>query len=330
MRRSNACASWRHNCARRASLAIRCRWACRPTWMPPLPKAPRSCAWGRQFLVNAKQFNKSFDSGRKHMLKIGFIGGGNMAAALISGLAGQLTAGENIHVIDLNADALAQLQQQFGVTTATVPNAALNQCDVIVLAVKPQQMRAVVASIKPFVSQQLLVSIAAGIRSADLARWLDGHPAIVRAMPNTPALIGKGITGVVASAGVSPAQRATADVILCAVGTTVWLTDEEQINAVTAVSGSGPAYVFYFMEAMQQAAAELGLTPAQGIELAKATFAGSAEPVSLLRERVTSKGGTTYAALTSMEDAGVKQSIVKALAAAAARGRELGEEFGKD
>jgi len=271
------------------------------------------------------------------MLKIGFIGGGNMAAALISGLAGQLTAGQNIHVIDLNPDALAQLQQQFGVTTATTPDAALSQCDVIVLAVKPQQMRAVVALIKPFVGQQLLVSIAAGIRSADLARWLGGHRAVVRAMPNTPALIGKGIAGVVASAGVSQAQRATADAILCAVGTTVWLTDEDQIDAVTAVSGSGPAYVFYFMEAMQQAAAELGLTPEQGIELAKATFAGatelalrSSEPVSLLRERVTSKGGTTYAALTSMEDAGVKQSIIKALHAAAARGKELGEEFGKD
>jgi len=156
-------------------------------------------------------------------------------------------------------------------------------------------------------------------------------------MPNTPGLVGKGITGMVALTGVSPQQRATADAILRAVGETVWLDEETQIDAVTAISGSGPAYVFYFLEAMEQAAVELGLSSEQGRKLAQATFAGASalasqsdEPLSLLRERVTSKGGTTYAALTSMENAGVRQSIVKALHAAALRGAELGDEFGKN
>ena len=270
-------------------------------------------------------------------MKIAFIGGGNMAAALISGLAGQLTAGSNIHVVDLNADALAQLQQQFGVSTALQADAALRQCEVIILAVKPQQMRAVATAIAPWLGTQLVISIAAGIRSDDLSRWLGGHAAIVRAMPNTPALIAKGITGVFAAAGVSQEQRVAAEAILRAVGGTVWLSEEALIDAVTAVSGSGPAYVFYFLEAMQQAAGELGLTPEQGLELARATFAGatelavrSSEPVAVLRERVTSKGGTTYAALASMEHDGVAAGIVRALHAAALRGKELGEEFGRD
>lgn len=272
-------------------------------------------------------------------LKIAFVGGGNMAAALIAGLAGKLTAGENIHVIDPHAPALEKLQAQHGVTTAPAADDALRAADVIVLAVKPQSMREVAAQLLPFLDTAkgaLVLTIAAGIRSVDLARWLGDYPAIVRCMPNTPALIGMGITGMVASSGVSTAQRAQADAILAAVGTTVWLDDEEKIDPVTAISGSGPAYVFYFIEAMQQAARELGLTPEQGTQLAIATFTGAAqlaanssEPASVLRERVTSKGGTTYAALTSMEESGVKAAIVKGIKAAAARGRELGEELGK-
>lgn len=270
-------------------------------------------------------------------LKIAFIGGGNMATALIGGLAGKLTAGANIHVVDPNAEALGRLQQQFGVTTAQQIDAALANADVIVLSVKPQQMKEVVAALQPHVNSQLILSIAAGIRAVDLSRWMNGHTAIVRTMPNTPALIGKGITGMVAMTGVSPAQRDAADAIMRAVGATVWLSDESLIDPVTAVSGSGPAYVFYFIEAMQQAAQEMGLSAEQGNELAIATFVGasqlaaqSQDPVSVLRERVTSKGGTTYAALTSMEASGVKDAIGKALKAAAARGKELGEEFGKD
>ena len=270
-------------------------------------------------------------------LKIGFIGGGNMATALIGGLAGKLTDGANIHVVDINAGARENLEQQFGVTSAQQIGAALEQANVIVLAVKPQQMKDVLAQLKPHLSSQLVLSIAAGIRAVDLSRWLGGHTAIVRTMPNMAALIGRGITGMVALAGVSDAQRAAADAIMRAVGATVWLDDEALIDPVTAVSGSGPAYVFYFIEAMQQAALEMGLSAEQGTQLAIATFVGasqlaaqSSEPISLLRERVTSKGGTTYAALTSMEASGVKASIVIALKAAAARGKELGEEFGRD
>jgi pyrroline-5-carboxylate reductase len=272
-------------------------------------------------------------------LKIAFIGGGNMATALVGGLAGKVTErGANIHVVDVNPDSLQKLQQQFGVTTATEFTARLSQCDVIVLAIKPQQAREAVAALQPFIgAHQLILSIVAGIRIADLSRWLDGHEAIVRSMPNTPALIGKGISGVSASDKVSTLQRAQADSILRAVGSTVWVDSEDKIDAVTAVSGSGPAYVFYFLEAMEQAALEMGLSSDEGMELAKATFAGatelaqrSDEPVSLLRERVTSKGGTTYAALVSLEQSGVKAAIVTALKAAAARGKELGDEFGKD
>ena len=271
-------------------------------------------------------------------MKIAFIGGGNMASALIAGLAGKLTAGADIHVVDPNPASLAKLNQQYGVTTASAADAAVGAADVIVLAIKPQSMREVAAQLLPLLDrakQTLIVSVAAGIRSADLSRWLDGYGAIVRCMPNTPALIGMGITGMVASAGVSTEQKQTADDILRAVGPTVWLDDESKIDAVTAVSGSGPAYVFYFIEAMQQAAQELGLSAEQGTQLALATFAGaaqlanqSAEPVSLLRERVTSKGGTTYAALTSMDDSGVKAAIVTAVKAAAARGKEMGDELG--
>lgn len=269
-------------------------------------------------------------------MKIAFIGGGNMATALIAGLAGQLPEG-SLHVVDPNAEALERLQRDFGVSTAAAIGPEVGDSEVVVLAVKPQQMREVASALAPRLRGQLVLSIAAGIRIADLARWLGGHEAIVRAMPNTPALIGKGIAGMAAGGGVSPAQREAADQVMRAVGQTVWLEDEAQIDPVTAVSGSGPAYVFFFLEAMQQAAAEMGLTPEQGRELALATFTGAAqlaersqEPVEVLRQRVTSKGGTTHAAITSMEAAGVKEAIVAAMKAAAARGRELGEELGKD
>ncbi|GIZ52944.1 pyrroline-5-carboxylate reductase [Noviherbaspirillum aridicola] len=269
-------------------------------------------------------------------LKIAFIGGGNMAGALIGGLAGKLTAGANIHVVDPNPATLEKLSQQFGVSTAGAIGEVVAACDMVVLAVKPQQMKEVVAALQPRLRSQVIVSVAAGVRASDLSRMLGGHGAIVRTMPNTPALIGKGMTGMAALPGVSPAQRDAAEAVMRAVGKTLWVSDEALLDPVTAVSGSGPAYVFYFIEAMQQAAQEMGLSAEQGVELAIATFVGAAqlaadsdEPVSLLRERVTSKGGTTYAALTSMESDGVKQSIVKALKAAAARGKEMGDEFGR-
>jgi pyrroline-5-carboxylate reductase len=270
-------------------------------------------------------------------MKITFIGGGNMATALIAGLAGTLTPASNIHVVDPNPEALERARAGYGVSTATQIDAQVAGSEVVVLAVKPQQMREVAALLKPHLSRQLVLSIAAGIRGADLSRWLGGYGAIVRCMPNTPALVGQGITGMVAMAGVSEQQKQAADSILRAVGKTVWLDDESLIDPVTAVSGSGPAYVFYFLEAMQQAAVEMGLSAGQGKELALETFLGAAQlaaqsddPLEVLRQKVTSKGGTTYAAITSMEQSGVKGAIIDAMKAAAARGRELGDELGRD
>jgi len=270
-------------------------------------------------------------------MKISFIGGGNMATALIAGLAGKLAAGSDIHVVDPNLEALARLHAAYGVGTAPEIGAEVAAGEVIVLAVKPQQMRDVALRLQSQLQNRpLVLSIAAGIRGADLSRWLGGYGAIVRTMPNTPALIGQGITGMVAMAGVSEAQRQAADRILQAVGQTVWLETEDLIDPVTAVSGSGPAYVFFFLEAMQQAAVEMGLSSEQGRALALATFTGAAqlaaqsdEPAEVLRQRVTSKGGTTHAAIASMEAAGVKQAIVAAMKAAAARGRALGQEMGE-
>jgi pyrroline-5-carboxylate reductase len=270
-------------------------------------------------------------------MKISFIGGGNMATALIAGLVGKVPQPGDIHVVDPNPEALNKLHTQYGVDTAPAIGDAVAASSVIVLAVKPQQMREVAAQLQPHLAgQPLLLSIAAGIRGADLARWLDGYGAIVRAMPNTPALIKKGITGMVAMADVSADQKELADEVMRAVGDTLWLEDESQIDAVTAVSGSGPAYVFYFLEAMQQAATEMGLAPEEGKQLALATFMGAArlaaqsdEELAVLRQRVTSKGGTTHAAITSMEAAGVKAAIIEAMKAAQARGRELGDELGK-
>jgi pyrroline-5-carboxylate reductase len=269
-------------------------------------------------------------------MKIAFIGGGNMATALIAGLA--KVGGTQVHVVDPNPEALARLAAQYGATTAGGIDGAVADVDVIVLAVKPQQMREVAGTLAPHLTGgPLVLSIAAGIRGTDLSRWLGGYGAIVRAMPNTPALIKQGITGLVALAGVSEAQRKAADEVLRAVGQTVWLIDEALIDPVTAVSGSGPAYVFYCLEAMVAAAQEMGLSAEQGRELALATFSGatqlaaqSDESLDVLRQRVTSKGGTTHAAITSMEAAGVKEAIVAAMKAAAARGRELGDELGKD
>ena len=264
-------------------------------------------------------------------VKIAFIGGGNMAQALIGGLADKLTAAANIHVVDINEAALAALRDKFGVSTATAAGDAVAASDVIVLSVKPQQMREVVATLKPLVKQQLVLSIAAGIRAADLSRWLNGHTAIVRTMPNTPALVGKGITGAVAMGGVSASQQQTADAILRAVGDTVWLDDEGKIDAVTALSGSGPAYVFLLVEAMAAAGAKIGLAPEMAMQLARATVAGSgellrqsAEPASQLRVNVTSPGGTTAAALQVLMAAdGIQPVFDKALAAASARSKEL-------
>ena len=211
-------------------------------------------------------------------------------------------------------------------------------CVVGAFAVKPQHLREAAAKSGLAHNANLIVSIAAGVRLANLSKWLKGHTRLVRAMPNTPALIGEGVTGLYAfSPDVTREQRDQAETILGAVGATVWLTDESQMDAVTAISGSGPAYVFYFIEAVEEAARELGLPVQIAHRLVLDTFTGAAklaatspDPVAVLRERVTSKGGTTERALASMATDAVKQAIIRAIHAANERGRELGEELGRE
>ncbi|MCG2575495.1 pyrroline-5-carboxylate reductase [Dechloromonas sp. XY25] len=268
-------------------------------------------------------------------MKIVFLGGGNMANALIGGMVKQGFAATDIDVIDLGAEARAKLAASYGVTCHAGAETAPASPDILVLAVKPQQMKEAVAPLAGKLGNALVISIAAGLDMAALSRWLGGHRTIVRCMPNTPALIGAGITGLCARPEVSAEQRAAADRVLKAVGTTVWIDDEAKIDGVTAISGSGPAYVFLFIEALQQAAAELGFTPEQGRQLAIETVHGAAalaalssEPASTLRERVTSKGGTTEAALKVMAEKGVKEGIVAGCKAAEARGQELGKILG--
>jgi pyrroline-5-carboxylate reductase len=274
-------------------------------------------------------------------MKITFIGGGNMAAALIGGLKKRGFSAAGIQVVEPIAEARERLTNSFGVRCAPAVDAAALNCEVLVLAVKPQQMRDALA---PFREQfagrlqgQLVVSIAAGLRLTDLGRWLGGHRRVVRTMPNTPALIGAGVTGLCADASVDREGRETAEKILAAVGRTVWIDDEAQMDAVTAVSGSGPAYVFYFIEAIDQAARHLGFSAEAARLLAVDTFLGAArlaessgDPISLLRERVTSKGGTTEAALKSFDADGLREAIERGVRAAAERGRELGDLLGRD
>ena len=269
-------------------------------------------------------------------MSILFLGGGNMATALIGGLLQQGFQAGNVRVVDVMEPARHNIERQFGVRTLAVIDSAVTE-DTVVLAVKPQQMREVAKNLRSSLRGQLVISIAAGIRTADLARWLGGHDRIVRAMPNTPALIRSGVAGLFAGPAVEREDRDRAERILGAVGGVVWVRNETDMDAVTAISGSGPAYVFYFIEALEQAALQLGLDATQAHQLAIGTFAGSArlaagsdEPVSELRARVTSKAGTTEAALKSMEANQIKHRIVDAVHAAATRSSELGEEFGKN
>jgi len=270
-------------------------------------------------------------------MKITFLGGGNMANALVGGLLGKGFAATDIGVIELNADNRAKLEATYGIRTYASTDADALACDVVVLAVKPQQMKAACTPMQPHLDRQLIVSIAAGLRLADLSRWLGGHRLLVRTMPNTPALISAGITGLYAPPEVDAERRAAAEQVMQAVGSTFWVDDETRMDSVTAISGSGPAYVFLFIEALQQAAADLGFPPEQARQLAIETTLGAArlaeqssEPASILRERVTSKGGTTEAALNTMAERGVLPGIVAGIVSADRRGRELGEQLGKD
>lgn len=263
---------------------------------------------------------------------IAFIGGGNMARSLIAGLVRQGTAAADIHVaepVDALRDALAA---DFGVTTYATASEAAAQASAWVLAVKPQVLREVCASLQPVAAAQrpLLVSIAAGITSSQLDRWLGGDIAVVRAMPNTPALLGAGVTGLFATAQVSDDQRAQADRVLSSTGRTVWVDDEALMDSVTAVSGSGPAYVFLLAEAMEAAGIAQGLPAEAARTLVQQTLLGASrmldeagEAPAELRRRVTSPGGTTQAAIEAFQAGGFEALVAKALAAAQARGREL-------
>jgi pyrroline-5-carboxylate reductase len=270
-------------------------------------------------------------------VKVTFIGGGNMGAAIIGGLVARGFPAADITVIEPGATARESLASRFGVGVREAAGPDMTAADALVLAVKPQQMREAVKPLLPLAPSTVVVTIAAGIRIADLARWLGGHAAIVRAMPNTPALVHAGVTGLFAAGAVGAEGRARAEELLGAVGETVWLPREEDLDAVTAVSGSGPAYVFYFIEALEQAGVELGLAPEAARTLALGTFLGAAklakargENPAVLRAQVTSKGGTTERALGEMEKAAVKARFVEAVKAACARSRELGEQFGRD
>ena len=265
---------------------------------------------------------------------IAFIGGGNMASAIIGGLLKRGMAAGNIQVVEPLEEQRLKLMQQFNVHPRETPNPSLASADMVVWAVKPQTFKDAALRARFHTKTALHLSVAAGIRSDSIAHWL-GTERVVRAMPNTPALIGQGMTALFARPAATPADRALVNNVIQTTGEHLWLDDEAQLDAVTALSGSGPAYVFYFIEAMVEAGMGMGLSQAHAHQLAVGTFVGasalaraSSEPPDVLRDRVTSKGGTTHAALRSMEQDNVKTLFVRAMHAAKQRARELGDEFG--
>ena len=266
--------------------------------------------------------------------RIAFIGGGNMASAVIGGLIRRGLPPAQIQVIEPFEAARAHLAQQHGVQAQASAEGGIAPADLIVWAVKPQSFRDAAAPVAAHAGQALQLSVMAGIRAGDIAA-ATGSARVVRCMPNTPALVGKGMSGLFAAPTVTPEDRALAESVVAGTGEVLWVEHEKQLDAVTALSGSGPAYVFYFLEAMQQAGTSLGLSAEQARRLAIGTFAGgsalakdSPEALSTLRERVTSKGGTTYAALTVLQQAQVADTFVRAMQAADQRAAELGDEFG--
>ncbi len=266
---------------------------------------------------------------------IAFIGGGNMASAIIGGLIRQGMRPEQITVVEPFEETAAKLQRDFGITALPAANPALAQAQLVVWAVKPQLFSEAAAPVMPFTRQALHLSVAAGIRTDSISRWV-GTDRVVRCMPNTPALVGQGMTALYPCPTVTEEDKALVAQVVGTTGQYLWVAQESQLDAVTALSGSGPAYVFYFLEAMTEAGVGMGLSPAQAYQLAVATFSGAAslaaastETPEVLRQRVTSKGGTTYAALTAMESSGVKPAFIQAMQAAELRARELGDEFGK-
>lgn len=266
---------------------------------------------------------------------LAFIGGGNMASAIIGGLRRQGVAVQSIQVVEPLAEQRERLRSQWDVHVLAHADASLARAELVVWAVKPQACAQAAQQAGPHTAGALHLSVAAGITTDSMAAWL-GSQRIVRAMPNTPALVGRGITGLFARPAVSVQEKQSIETIIATTGQWVWLQAEEQLDAVTALSGSGPAYVFYFLEAMVDAGVQMGLTADHARRLAIATFSGSSaladasnETLEVLRERVTSKGGTTYAALSAMQASGVKGQFIAAMRAAQSRARELGEEFGR-
>jgi len=313
--------------------------------MPPFKGGAASaaqppCAWRFAPPAPLGKGGQVYNLAMQNDLHIAFIGGGNMAAALGAGMAGNICPPGNIHVVDINPDMHKGWLAR-GATAALAPDERLHDCQVWFFAVKPQFMRDAVKAAAPFLQPgTLVVSVAAGIGGAVLARWLGapGHPwtRLVRCMPNTPALVGAGVTGMLALEGVSAADRELAQAMLESVGQVVWVADDAAIDAVTALSGSGPAYVFLFIEALIEGGIQVGLTSAQARDLAIGTLSGAArlaasadEPPAVLRERVTSKGGTTAAALKVLNDSDFTGLVGRAMAAAAQRSRELAQEAGK-
>jgi pyrroline-5-carboxylate reductase len=270
-------------------------------------------------------------------MKIAFIGGGNMARAIIGGLVAKGARASDMVVVEIDAVARLKLVSEFGVEAIEKPGAQLAPMDVVVFAVKPQQMRSAAQAVASHLVDPLLITIAAGIRIESLSRWLGGLERIVRAMPNTPALVHAGVTGLYAPSVVGAEDRNTAETLMSAVGAALWFENEGDLDAVTAVSGSGPAYVFYAIEALESAARGLGLPEGASRSLALWTFVGATklaiergEDPAVLRAQVTSKGGTTERALEVLEEARVKEHFVAAVKAACERSRELGAALGKD
>lgn len=269
-------------------------------------------------------------------MNILFVGGGNMATALIAGLSNMGVDTRLFRMVTPKATAREVFHTTWHMAgwPELLPEALVG-VKVVVLAVKPQQLQAVARQLAPLLDDQLVLSVAAGIRTTTLSGWLNGYATVVRAMPNTPAMIGAGVTGMFAGDAVSSGQRDLAERIMHGAGEVFWLQNEAQMDAVTAVSGSGPAYVFYFMEAMQRAAVALGLPVELAHALVQQTFLGasqlaaqSSEDVSVLRQRVTSPGGTTACALDGFAVNGVAEGIVHGVLAAAARSEEMGRVQG--
>jgi len=268
--------------------------------------------------------------------KLAFIGGGNMATSLIGGLLANGYHAADITVCDIDEDKLVGLSQQFGIATTTDSGVAVTGADVVILAVKPQIMQTACEQLAESLNNSncLFISIAAGMEEQAIDRWLGGKQAIVRCMPNTPALVQLGVTGLYANTRVSTAQKSLAESILEAVGITVWIDQESALDAVTAISGSGPAYFFYFIELLQQAGENLGLSEDTAHLLARQTALGAATmaqqgDVAELRTQVTSPGGTTEQAICSFQQGGLADLVGKATKAARDRAQELAKNLGK-